>query len=244
MVIEIHPLVGAGDNHCLFDSDFLISAFHLFHHFFALQEANIVETVQKKRRWLHHIVFRNLFPQFGGIGKNTAVKGLSGDLRERMLLDVQTISLQVGVIQSGTDGLTDGRQLGIISDEKEAAIPSGVNIFYQIIEQPPCSETLFFVSTRVGNHGGFVHDGERILVRIERETEAEVSHGFLAVDLLVNGIGRHAGIGRQDLCCPSGRCQKQCLLAETMERLYNACDETCFARACIAAQKEKPFRVG
>ena len=98
-------------------------------------------------------------------------------------------------IQGRAQGQSDGGQLGGVPDEDQLALVPRGNKGHQVVEQG-VALVVRAVPGRVGDHGGLVHDEQRIAVAVGGQGEPYPAGAvlFREIDLPVDRMGLVARI--------------------------------------------------
>ncbi len=244
MVVQVGGFVRAGDDQCLLRPRLLIAALQLVHYLRSLQSDNVFSVRRDRERLAAPgvLCLKQGLPQVGGFAQNTAVQCLTGDLRKREILHMESEAGDIVFVQRTALLAPYRRQLGIVAQEQQMASLPLIDEPDEVVQE--VARTEGGVIPRGGDHGTLIDDEQGVGVFVVCQREGFHAQPVLAVDILMDRESRKARILRQHLRRPAGRREQHTLLLQLLHGADEGGYHTCLARAGVSAEDESLHGIG
>ena len=193
----------------------------------------------------------NVLPQGMGVGEDPAVEFLADDVVEVAFGEGQVeFTGEARSVEGGRDGAADGRELGVVADEDDAAARGLQAELEEVGEEVAVMEagargTGLAKAAVASDHGGFVDDEDCALAGVGGDggRRAAVGGGLSEVDAPVDGARLEAGIAAHDLGGAAGGGEEFDRAAEVAQDLHEGGHRGGLSRSGIAADHQAAARL-
>ena len=182
-------------------------------------------------------------PHERGIEKDPRLGLLAHHIVHRSVLDIAETGERRGVERRAAIG-PDGRQLGAVADEHQAAVTAAADVLHEVFEQRPGAEKRP-AARAVGEHRGLVDDEYRPLlgIEVERIFRFVIGIGALSVYPLVDGKSLFLSVLGEDFGRTARRGEQDGFDIQILKRPHECRYQRRFACAGIPVQHENPRKI-